>query len=249
MVPVGLTKLNNAEYVNLATRMQTLANAAGAEALGVPQSDLDRYAELITLFNDLIAQSRVAPETAELNKVAKQRGKIMQYLIDTPRIARTSPVTAMAEAGEALSIIMKPYMGFYNQPVGQQTVIATSMLLEVNKEANAAHIVTLGLTDAVAQLSSANAKYQILTDQRTATRLAAKQENSDALRKEMDELFDYLTSVAFAKNVISPTDASTQFALSLNQVLSEVNAAYNMRTASAKKEDDTVAEGTPATGE
>ena len=235
---IGLAKLNNAEYANLANRMLTLAADTGAEALGVTDEDLDRYSVLLAQLNDLVARSYASAETAEMAELEKQRDVLGKYIIDTVLVSVALPIAAKAAAATALSLVLKPYKGFHSLPNQQETVTVNGMLIDLAKQENAAHIATLGLTDYVTELSAANARYETLTVQRTASREAAKTDNSRTLRTEMDALYDFITTMAFCMSVVTPTDGTANFVTQLNAVIAEVNTAYTQRIAQVKAAEE-----------
>jgi hypothetical protein len=55
----------------------------------------------------------------------------------------------------------------------------------------------------------------------------------------MDALYKYVTTVAFAHNVVTPSEDIDHFIFYVNDILSEVNTSYNQRMAQKKKEDPT----------
>ena len=97
---------------------------------------------------------------------------------------------------------------------------------------------TLGLQEFITELAAVNARYESLTDKRTQEREAAKTADSATLRKELDTLYDYITTVAFCESVAKPTAITAQFITNLNGVIAEINALYNQRTGQTKKKDD-----------
>ena len=100
------------------------------------------------------------------------------------------------------------------------------------------HLATLGLTDYVAQLADANSRYVALEAQRTVSNSDAKAPDSKTIRTEMDALYAYITDVAFAHQVLNPTTELARYIRDVNDMIAEVNAAYNQRTGQTKKKDD-----------
>lgn len=230
---IGLTKLNNAEYANFSTRVSSLLMAAGASELGNETADVTRYNELLGKLSDLVARTTASVETAQMQALEKQRDQVGQYIIDTVRKQRSLPIASMAEAAEALYFILKPYVGFYALPNLQETITINGMLSDLNKDPYPTHLQTLGLTPFVEQLGLINAQYNVLTEQRVTTRNASQTEDSKTLRVEMDALYDYMTTLAFAQSLIKPTDITANFVSTLNGIITETNMAYNQRIAQA----------------
>lgn len=242
--PIGLTKLNNAEYTNFATRVHSLILATGLEVLGIDAADSARYGELLGTMNELVALSRISDETADMQATDKEREEIGIYLLTEIRTKRTSPIKPQASAAQHLYNLVKPYIGFYKLPNQQETVTINGLLKDLAKEEYKEDITTLGLGELIEALNVANARYYVLTEQRTASREAAKLDNSKVVRVEMDELYDTMTTLAFVQSVANPTDATANFVTSINAIITEVITAYNQRVAQSgkKTEGETVTE-------
>lgn len=233
-----ITRLNNAEYTNLSSRMYSLTLAVTAEALNIEAEVITRYAALIAQMQDLVARSYALEESAEMEELDKQRDALGQYIIETVRSAQDLPIAAKSAAANSLFLVLKPYVGFYSKPVQQETVLVNGMITDLTKAENATHVQTLGLSEYVQELSLVNARYLSLTEQRTTSREDARTENSKTLRLEMDELYDYITTVSFCESVAKPTEATALFIKQLNAVIDETNTAYNQRMGHHTEEEE-----------
>lgn len=245
---MGLAKLNNAEYTNLSNRTYALISAATPAALGLEDSDLARYYQLLGTMRELVAQSRISNETAEMEKLDKERDDIGVYIITTVRNSRKSPLSAIAAASTRLYNVLKPYTGFQKLANQQETVKVSGMVADLKKPANAADVQALGLTELVTALEQANNQYEALTIQRTENRAASKIENSKNVRAEMDVLYDYFMTMAFVESVAKPTEATAKFVLSMNALIAEINTLYNQRTGSTGGASSSTSGGSGTTG-
>jgi hypothetical protein len=234
----GLTKLNNLEYENLMVRTDGLIEEAGAAALGIETEVMARYKQLLALLCDQVARTYALAETPEMEELDKQRDALGQYIIENVRSAQNVPIASKAEAAHALWMVLKPYVGFYSLANQQESMMLRGMLNDLQSEKNAPHVATLGLQEFITELAAVNARYEQLTDKRTKEREAAKTADSATLRKELDTLYDYITTVAFCESVAKPTAITAQFITNLNGVIAEINALYNQRTGQTKKKDD-----------
>lgn len=235
---LNLHKFNNAEHTSLIGRFISLSEAAGMEVLHYEEADMTRLNLLYKQMQDLVAHTSSAAETPEMQQLEEQRDKLGQYIIDTARNGASLPIASKAAAATELYRILKPYVGFYSLPNEQETVVINGMIADLAKEENTAHMATLGLTDYLIELSSVNAKYDNLSQQRSATRNASQTENSKTLRAEIDALYAYITTVAFAHNVVTPTEALAGYISMFNTYIDEANTAYNLRMAQGKKEEE-----------
>lgn len=231
---INLGKLNNAEYANFASRFIMLIPSLELESYGLESEDYMSYLNLQNSLNDLVAHSRVSDETAELQALDKERDAIGVHLLNIVRTERTSPIAERAKAAQSLYNVLKPYTGFQKLPNQQETVTISGMLTDLQKEGNTMNMQTLGISPLRDALSQANARYALLTEQRTTNREASKVDNSKIIRTEMDDLYDYMTTMIFVQSVAAPTEGTATFITTLNAIIDEVNAAYNQRMAQSK---------------
>ena len=166
------------------------------------------------------------------------RDEIGRIIIDSVKAGQSMALPAIAEASKALWHVLQPYNGFYALPNMQETTAIEGMLMDLSRGDCPTHLATLGLTDYVAQLADANNRYVALEAQRTVSNSDAKAPDSKTIRTEMDALYAYITDVAFAHQVLNPTTELARYIRDVNDVIAEVNAAYNQRTGQTKKKDD-----------
>lgn len=237
----GITKLNNAEYTNFSTRVLSLVKQAGTiepdggSALGIEAEVQEEDEELLALLGDIVAQSRISDRTAELTEVDNQRDDLVVYLFKLLRSKKSSPLAAERKAATSLYNLLKPYVGCYRSPGQQETVQIRGLLTDARKAENTANVETLALTNILTELETANDEYASLTEQRTEERAANRLDESKKVRARMDELYDYISTVAFVQSVAHPTDATATFVTNLNALIDETNALYNQRIAQAKR--------------
>ena len=238
---IGLAKLNNAEYTNFSTRVLSLVNQAGTlepeggSALGIEEEVTEEYGTLGETMGDIVAQSRISDRTAELTAVDKQRDDLVVYLFKLLRSKKSSPLTEERKAATSLYNLLKPYVGCYRSPGQQETVQIRGLLTDARKAENLPNVEALALANILTELESANDEYASLTEQRTEERAASRLDESKTVRARMDELYDYISTVAFVQSVAHPTEATAAFVTNLNALIDETNALYNKRIAQAKR--------------
>ena len=228
----SFTKFNTHEYVNLMDRFISQTQAQGEDVLHYQETDMNRMKELFAQLQNNVARSTALSETPELVALDAERTNLGQYIISTVRNAQNLPIKQKSDAAKVLYAVLKPYVGFYNQPAPQKTATLEGMLLDLSVEEIAEYVTTLGLTEFVESLTLKNAQYKVKLDQRTQSR-AALYSNTDSatLRTEMDALYKYITTVAFAHNVVTPSEDIAQYIATINAIIGEANASYNQRTA------------------
>ncbi len=246
---IGLTKMNNAEYENFMTRFRSLiseasfsdgggedihSRAAGSNPLGITAEQLSAFDADNAMLVDLVNQSRISDETAQMLDLDSQRDDLVVYITSTATQMAKSPIVAQRTAAETVRNMLKPYIGIYKSANQQETAQIDGMLVDLAKPGIADLVQTLGLTEVVAALREANTEYATLTAQRTNNKAASIKENSAAVRLRMDALYDDMTTMAFVQSIASPTAETATFVNNLNALIDETSALYNQRIAAAK---------------
>ena len=245
--PPKTAHLNAAEYTNFIERFLSLTTAAGAGVVHYLQADVDRMTQLHGLLLDNVRRNMAAAETATLQELEALRDEKGQLILNGVKAGQSMVLPAIAEASKALWFVLSPYEGFHRLPNMQETATIEGMLLDLSKGDCPTHLATLGLTESVAELADANSRYKALTAQRTTSVSDAKTPDSKSLRAELDALYAYITDVAFAHNVVNPTTELARYIRDVNDVIAEVNAAYNQRTGQTKAQTESVPVPPPAT--
>lgn len=244
--PIGLTKMNNAEYENFMSRFRALIPQdddrpeiirvlSVNNPLGITEEQLSAFDTDQALLIDLVNQSRVSDETAQMLDLDKQRDDLVVYTTSSVTQMTKSPLPAQRSAAQTVYNIIKPYIGIYKSPNQQETAQIEGLLADLAKSGLPALIQTLGLTEVIAALGEANTQYATLTAQRTSNKAASIKENSTVVRLRMDALYDDMTTIAFVQSVANPTAETATFVNNLNALIAETSALYNQRIAAAKK--------------
>ncbi len=247
--PAGLSKLNNAEYTNFMNNFHRMAFASGDSEsggpsevalldndnpLGITDAQKTAFERELALMTDLVSQSRISDETAQLLDLDKRRDDLLVYLTTTVSQMRKSPIEAQRAAAQTVYNIIKPYIGIYQSANQQETAQIQGLLLDLDKEGTPALIQTLGLKEVQESLRAANDEYARLTAQRTANKAASIMEASATVRSRMDDLYDDMTTIAFVRSISAPTAETSRFVSELNALIDETTALYNQRIGAAK---------------
>ena len=176
LADISLTKLNNAEFTYFAGQIISYIDAATVEALHVDAATFAGFKGNHGKLVDIVDQSRAAEETAKIGEADKQEDDLLSFLFATvkgacshPIAAATvkgacsHPIAAKREAAQAVYAVMKPYTGVQSLPQRQQVQTVDGLVLDLEKEATAAHLTTLGLASEVETLKSLNAEYGSLS--------------------------------------------------------------------------------------
>ena len=251
--PAGLTKLNNAEYTNFMNAFYRLAFAAGGgggdsespdeisldnNPLGITDAQKAAFEKELPLMTDLVNQSHISDETAQLLDLDKQRDDLVVYLTTSVSQMRNSPIEAQRTAAQTVYNIIKPYIGIARPPVAQETAKIQGLLLDLRKEENKPYVTTLGLDAYLAELENTNNAYIAVTSERTLSRAGNRKESGSVLRGRIDEYYDDLVMLAQSYSVAVPSEKATMFVNNLNQLISETITAYNQRKKGSSSKEE-----------
>lgn len=228
---LNIAKLNNAEYTFFMQRVADLVAAATPEKLGLTTALTDAFRANIDRLTDIVAQSRVSDETAQIADTDRTADDLIVYLMAAFRTGKSSPITAQRTAATTLYNATRPYIGCQKLPQGQQIQAMRGLLVDLAKPDLAAHVKTLTLEPVVARLAEVTSAYAALIDARAASQSANHLDAAKTVRTETDPQYDEIATRAFATSVVTPTADTAAFVTALNKLIADTDAAYNQRIA------------------
>ena len=249
-------KLNGAEYRNFFERFLSLTkrtvsdesdppiepepenpdvvSADVEDPLGIPTELRTAAYEKLAALTDLVNESKGSLTTETLDVEDKTRENGVSYLFATVKQNLRSPFASQMEAAKQLNFALKGYYDFARKPNQQQTALIDGMGTDLAKPGMDAYLEALHLTETMGVIVEANNRYKALLNQRTYEAPAVKAAKIKELRLEMDDLYDEMTTYAFAMSVLHPNDTNTAFITDLNKLITEVMNLYNQRIAQAQ---------------
>ena len=226
---VRLEKLSIGEYAQFIKATISLVEKTTPEKIGVkPEllSGLKKQSELLT---EIIGQK----ETKELASIDKERSKLSVFLLSSFKVGRNNADRTKKEASVILYDVCKNYIGVQSLPVRTKTQFISSMINDLNKPENKAHIDTLGLSESLTALENNNKAYQNLSEGRAESQLANTFVSFKEVKKATNNLYKILTKYAFATNLLTPTEESKSFINLLNKLIEDTHNANKQRLAQA----------------
>ena len=240
---ISLKKLNNAEYAYFAQQVSNLIHEGTAEKLHVSAATLTAFDANLKLLTDIVAQSRISDETADIVAVDKEADDLITYILSAIRSAKQSPVAAQKAAATTLYNATKPYAGIQQMAQRQEVQQARGLLTDLAKPELKAHVQTLALQAAVDQLKTTVDRYATLLESRSASQVAADLGAAKPVREKMNDEYDEMTTVAFAFSIAAPATELTTFITKLNKLIDDTNTAYNQSRAQMKVTKSTTSGG------
>ena len=240
---INLQKLNNAEYAYFAQQVSNLIHEGTAEKLHVSAATLTAFDANLKLLTDIVAQSRISDETADIVAVDKETDDLITYILSAIRSAKQSPVAAQKAAATTLYNATKPYAGIQRMAQRQEVQQARGLLTDLAKPDLKAHVQTLALQPAVDQLKTTVDRYASLLESRSASQVAANLGAAKPVREKMNDEYDEMTTVAFAFSIAAPAAELTTFITKLNKLIDDTTTAYNQSRAQMKVTQGTTSGG------
>ena len=240
---ISLKKLNNAEYAYFTQQVSNLIHEGTAEKLHVSAATLTAFDANLKLLTDIVAQSRISDETAEIEVVDKEADDLITYILSAIRSAKQSPVAAQKAAATTLYNATKIYAGIQRMAQRQEVQQARGLLTDLAKPELKAHVQTLALQAAVDQLKTTVDRYATLLESRAASQVAADLGAAKPVREKMNDEYDEMTTVAFAFSIAAPAAELTAFITKLNKLIDDTNTAYNQSRAQMKVTKSTTSGG------
>ena len=240
---ISLKKLNNAEYAYFTQQVSNLIHEGTVEKLHVSAATLTAFDANLKLLTDIVAQSRISDETADIVAVDKEADDLITYILSAIRSAKQSPVAAQKAAATTLYNATKPYAGIQQMAQRQEVQQARGLLADLAKPDLKAHVQTLALQPAVDQLKTTVDRYASLLESRSASQVAANLGAAKPVREKMNDEYDEMTTVAFAFSIAAPATELTTFITKLNKLIDDTNTAYNQSRAQMKVTKSTTSGG------
>ena len=254
----SLRNLNNAEYANFIDRflallpladkpddpenpdvlsLQSDTPAQGAPSLAIPAETVEQERALLEKLTDLNRETRSSAQTEQIAEAERGRDEVATFIIKHISGSSTLPLQAQKEAGKLMYNTIKVYEGIAKLPVSQETAAIKGMLVDLRKPEFAEAVATLGLQPYMAELERLNSLYEQLVSVRSAERSVKSTDAvSKEVRQQMDSLYDDMTDLAFASNVLNGTAETAAFVRDVNSLIAETRTARNQRGSKTKKE-------------
>lgn len=184
------------------------------------------YAALFEKEDLAFKQNTAFEQTPEIVAQDRARDDLFMYVRNLIDANLTCPVADKKEAAEKLAFVMRPYRNAPYKSYLENTTLVINMVADLQQEANKTYLTTLGLTEAVAQLKTANDTFN-----RTFTLRSDERLNRDTadkmveIRPLVDEAYRAAAKVINALSCVNTlvTHDTAQEAL-LSQLIDDINA-------------------------
>lgn len=254
ILKANLNNARNAEHYQFHSDVLSIVTVEVATAQKI-DGLRSEYAALFEKENTAFIQNRAYESTKEVEVKDRVRDDLFLYIKQTVDSNLYCPVATKKAAAEKLAYVMKPYRSANSKAFAENTAQVTNLVADFQSEANAGYVELLGLTEAVAQLKTANNEFNAVYMGRSGEKLVrASTENMKSIRPKVDTAFRSLSSAINAlyqvNSLITRSDA-TETELGglidgVNALIVQLHQTLSLRGAGTSADvdtDDTVSPG------
>ncbi len=225
ILKVNLNNARNAEHYQFHSDVLSIVTAEVATAQKIDGLRSD-YVALFDKENAAFIQNRAYESTKEIEAKDRERDDLFLYIKQTVDSNLHCPVATKKAAAEKLAFAMKPYRSANSKAFAENTAQVTNLVLDLQSEAYAGYVQLLGLTEAVAQLQTANEAFNAVYMGRSGEKLVrASSETMKSIRPKVDAAYRTLASAInalYQVNFLVTRSANTE--TELGGVIDGVNA-------------------------
>ena len=203
---IDLARLKNAEHVQLHTNVRNVINTAGAETIGLAQTDFMPYLQGIAQEQDIVNKAMGSPYTLEMQAADQERDTVYKRVhrkLELCEIENTDSV-----AYKATPVVKKHLLGKYASTVSslayqEETATITGFVQDCRTLLTSAQVKGIGIDDDLDELEAVNQKFNQMYQERVAEKAAGDTQLSAKLRAVTDEAYQRLCLIlnALANNI------------------------------------------------
>ena len=219
----GMSQMTIGSCSDFHTRVNNFITSATPAALHI-EAQAAAYATAVETLASIVNRERAFVSTQTLREADKVRDSAAGVISQVVNAYLTSPVSEKQAAARLLDAKMSPYRGIRNHEYTKQTAEVRGMLSMLDAESDA--VATLGLTEEVETLRTANATFDTQYYSRAAeagTRMAQRTVKSADAVAQANELYQSIVQVVNAYAIVQPTDELNTFIGNINGLV----AAYS----------------------
>ena len=254
ILKANLNNARNAEHYQFHSDVLSIVTVEVATAQKI-EGLRSEYAALFDKENTAFIQNRAYESTKEVEAKDRVRDELFLYVKQTVDSNLYCPVATKKAAAEKLSFAMKPYRSANSKAFAENTAQVTNLVADFQSETYAEYVELLGLTDAVAQLKTANNEFNAIYMGRSGEKLVrASTENMKSIRPKVDTAYRSLASAInalYQVNSLVTRSESTEAELGglidgVNGLIVQLHQTLSLRGAGSTSDvntDDTVSPG------
>lgn len=220
-----LKSARNAEHYNLQEALLKAVSTSFAAEYKLTELR-NSYMSLFEKEDSIYLQNKAFADTKELSDRDAVRDRFFRLVKLTIQSKQLSLIPAEVAAGDKLAFAMKPYSTAASKPDAENTAMVSDFVKKLQSDEYSSYVQTLGLTEVVASLKTANDEFAELYSRRadekrvrtvTETLLQIRPQVDDAARK----LFEAINAIYMVSEMIEKDAAKTA---AIGAVIDAINA-------------------------
>ncbi|MDL2212630.1 DUF6261 family protein [Bacteroides sp. OttesenSCG-928-N06] len=225
ILKANLNNARNAEHFQFHSDVLNVFTQSVAETHQI-KSLRDTYLSLFQQEDTAFVQNQAYEATKEIEAKDRVRDELFIYVKQTIDSNLYCPVANKKQAAEKLAFGLKAYRSANTKAFAENTAQITNFVGDMQSADYATHITTLGLTDAISQLKTANEAFNAVYTGRSGEKLTrASSDNMKTIRPKVDDAYRAVISALnalYQVNELVTRSAATSE--SLGKVIDGVNA-------------------------
>lgn len=221
----NLNNARNAEHFQFHADVLNVLKPEVAEAQHIGELR-QTYASLFADEDAAFIQNQAYEATKEIEDKDKVRDDLFLYIKQTIESNLRCPLADKKDAAGKLSFALNPYRSANSRPYAENTAQITNFTSDMQSAAYTAYVSKLGLTEAIAELQTANDAFNAAYSGRSSEKLTRVSiDNMKAIRPKVDDAYRAVVSAInalYQVNELVARNAATSTAL--GTIIDGINA-------------------------
>lgn len=220
----NLNNARNAEHFQFHADVLNVLKAEVAEAQHIGQLR-QTYASLFADEDTAFIQNQAYEATKEIENKDKVRDDLFLYIKQTIDSNLRCPLADKKDAAGNLSFALNPYRSANSRPYAENTAQITNLTCDMQSAAYTAYVSKLGLTEAIAELQTANDDFNVAYSSRSSEKLTRVSiDNMKAIRPKVDDAYRAVVSAINVLYLVNELVTRTPVvSKSLGSIIDKIN--------------------------
>lgn len=218
----GMARMTIGSCADFHTQVSKFITTATPAALHI-ETQASAYTAAVETLSSIVNRQRAFIATASLSEADDVRDSAVGVISNVVNAYSTSPVADKQAAAKLLKPQLSAYKGIRNHEYSKQTAEVRGMLGVLEQEDNAETVATLGLTEEVEALRTANGTFEAAflgKASEASARMAQSDIKSGDAVDSANTLYQNIVQTVNAYAIVQPTEAINTFIDNVNGLVS-----------------------------
>jgi len=236
ILKLDLSRLRNEEHYNYHSEVNALVQRFTAEALGI-QSKYPAYEAAFAAEGEVLDVVQKSIFTGPIAEADQRRDSLVAGIERTIAGALLHFSEDVREAARRLKIVFNSFGDIRNKGYNEETAAIKTLVADL-ETTHDADVASVGITDWVAELKTANTAFETLINERYTAEAAKDPLKMKDARRQLDEAYREVTRLLDALVLVNGTEAYEAFIKELNKRIEKYTTIADQRQGRNKKEED-----------